>query len=297
MDPRRLLIFRTVARLGSLSAAAAELGWTQPAVGQHMQRLERELGVPLMLRSVRGITLTSAGTTLLGHADAMAARLTAAEDELRELATLRAGSLRIAAFPSACAVLVPPMLRQLGERAPDLDVRLTEVEPPEARALVLAGDADLALTFEYVTTSETAELVSVELFADELRAVVAADHRLAGRKRLSLTDLASERWVAGCPRCETHLLYLSEVAGFSPDIRHRSDDYVVVQRLVAAGLAVALLSDLALEAAPTAGVVAIPLRPRPERRVEVLFRPELAGSAAITAALEALRAKKARVGV
>ncbi|WP_328990962.1 LysR family transcriptional regulator [Kribbella sp. NBC_01245] len=295
MDPRRLLIFRTVARLGSLSAAAADLGWTQPAVGQHMQRLERELGVPLMLRSVRGITLTSAGTTLLAHADAMAARLTAAEEELRELATLRAGSLRIAAFPSACAVLVPPMLRELAERAPDLDVRLTEVEPPEARALVLAGDADLALTFEYTEVPE-AELVAVELFADELRAVVAADHRMAGRKRLALTDLAAERWVAGCPRCETHLLLLSEAAGFSPDIRHRSDDYVVVQRLVAAGLAVALLSELALEAAPTAGVVAIPIRPRPGRRVEVLFRPEMARSAAVAAALEALRGQKARVG-
>ncbi|MFC0628808.1 LysR family transcriptional regulator [Kribbella deserti] len=293
MDPRRLLIFRTVARLGSLSAAAADLGWTQPAVGQHMQRLERELGLPLMLRSVRGITLTPAGTALLAHADAMAARLTAAEEELRELATLQAGSLRIAAFPSACAVLVPPLLRELADRAPQLDVRLTEVEPPEARALVLAGDADVALTFDYGPAPESAELIAVQLFSDELRAVVAADHPLAARKRVALTDLAAERWVAGCPRCETHLLQLSEQAGFGPDIRHRSDDYVVVQRLVAAGLAVALLSDLALEAAPTAGVVAIPIRPRPGRRVEVLFRPELAGSAAVTTALDVLHRQSA----
>lgn len=290
LDPRRLLIFREVARLGSLSAAATALGWTQPAVGQHMQRLERDVGIPLMLRSVRGITLTEAGTALLAHADALASRLTAAETELRAFASMELGTLSLAAFPSAAATLVPPALAQLESRAPALEVRLTEAEPPEARALVTSGEADLALIFEHQSDAVSGELVVVPLLEDPLRAVVPADHRLAGRIRpIALADLADERWVAGCPRCEENLLATTRAAGFVPDVRHRTDDYVVAQRLVAEGLAVTLLPGLALLAAPGKGVAVLPVRTSPVRRVGVLVRTELLQSAAVVAAIEALR--------
>jgi DNA-binding transcriptional LysR family regulator len=290
MDVRRLLIFREVARLGSLSKAAEALGWTQPAVGQHMQRLEREVGIPLMLRSVRGITLTEAGTALLVHADAMAARLSAAESELQALATLQQGTLSLVAFPSAAAVLVPPALAELATRAPDLDVRLTQAEPPEARAEVLAGNADLALVFDHLGQPEHGDLVTEKLFEDPLRAVLPAGHRLARRgKPVALGDLAGERWIAGCPRCEAHLMSATAEAGFVPDVRHRTDDYVVVQRLVAEGLAVTLLPQLALTAAPGRAVVALPVRTSPRRTVSVLFRAEMRRNAAVVAAIDALR--------
>src|SRR5689334_9012806 len=125
MDPRRLLIFREVARHGSLSRAASTLGWTQPAVSQHVQRLERDLGLPLVLRSPRGITLTEAGAKLLTHADALAARLSVADSDMHDLAALQAGTLKLVAFPSAAAVLVPPVLAALPAT---LDVRLSEAE-------------------------------------------------------------------------------------------------------------------------------------------------------------------------
>ncbi|ADB35046.1 transcriptional regulator, LysR family [Kribbella flavida DSM 17836] len=286
-----MLIFREVARLGSLSRAATALGWTQPAVSQHMQRLEREVGLPLILRSARGITLTEAGSVLLGHADALAARLGAAEAELQELASLRKGSLRLVAFPSAAAVLVPPLLAELATSAPDLDVRLTEAEPPEARDQVLSGEVDLALTFTHHRTAATGgDLLEVVLFEDDLRAVVPADHRLAGRKRaIDLAELADERWIAGCPRCEEHLVSATAEAGFVPDVRHRTDDYVVVQRLVAEGLAVTLLPQLALTAAPNPHVRALAVRSSPRRRVSAILRAELTGNPAVAAAVEALR--------
>jgi DNA-binding transcriptional LysR family regulator len=290
MDPKRLLIFREVARLGSLSKAAEALGWTQPAVGQHMQRLEREAGIPLMLRSVRGITLTEAGNALLVHADAMAARLSAADAELQALATLQQGTLSLVAFPSAAAVLIPPALAELAARAPDLDVRLTQLEPPEARAEVLAGTADLALVFDHLDLPEHGDLITEKLFEDPLRAVLATRHRLARRgKPIALADLAEERWITGCPRCEAHLMSATAAAGFVPDVRHRTDDYVVVQRLVAEGLAVTLLPQLALTAAPGRGVVALPVRTSPRRVVAVLLRAEMRRNAAVVAAIEALR--------
>jgi DNA-binding transcriptional LysR family regulator len=291
LDPRRLLIFREVARHGSLSAAATSLGWTQPAVGQHMQRLERDVGIPLMLRSVRGVTLTEAGTALLTHADALASRLTAAQTELQALASLQAGTLSVAAFPSAAAVLVPPALARLEAHAPALEVRLTEAEPPQARALVAGGDADLAIVFDYDTPAEhDGDLTTLPLFTDPLRAVLPADHRLAVRGRpVGLKELAGERWIAGCPRCEAHLLSITRAAGFVPDVRHRTDDYVVVQRLVAEGLAVTLLPQLALTAAPSGAVVALGVRTSPRRAVGVLLRTEMTKNAAVVAAIDALR--------
>ena len=113
MDPGRLLLFRTVARAGSLSAAARELATTQPAVSQQLRLLEREAGLPLALRGARGITLTEAGQRLLMRADEVAAHLHMADEELAGLAQLGAGRVRLVAFPSAAATLVPDALQAL----------------------------------------------------------------------------------------------------------------------------------------------------------------------------------------
>ncbi|HYO34982.1 MAG TPA: LysR family transcriptional regulator, partial [Geodermatophilus sp.] len=113
MDPRRLLVFREVARAGSLAGAARALGWTQPAVSQQVKRLEVETGTPLVVREGRGVTLTEAGRRLLRHAEAIADRLAAAEQDVAALTGLATGVVRIAAFPTAAAVLVPPALAAL----------------------------------------------------------------------------------------------------------------------------------------------------------------------------------------
>ena len=147
MDPRRLLIFRAVARAGSISAAARELGWTQPAVSQHLRALERSAGCTLLLRGAGGVELTEPGRVLLARADALAVQLHMAEEELADLTGLRRGRVRLAAYPSAAATLVPRAVAGLRARHPDVDVELTEAEPPEALALLSAGDADLALVF------------------------------------------------------------------------------------------------------------------------------------------------------
>jgi len=301
LDPRRLLIFREVARRGSLSAAAVALGWTQPAVGQHLHRLERDLGLTLALRSSRGVTLTEAGNTLLVHADAVAARLLAAGEDMLTLTTLHGGRLRLVAFPSASALLVPPALVDLAQRAPDLDVRLTELEPPEARALVLAGEADLAVTFHYGDSDPDLhrDLVAVPLLDDPVVAVLPAAHPLAGRQdspaSIKLSELADERWIAGCERCRSHLLDEAAAAGFTPDIRHSTDDYVVVQNLVGAGLGIALLPRLAVTAAPNRGIRVLNLVTDPMRHISVIARHEMTGTPSVRAAVQAVRASAAQL--
>ncbi|TFV52515.1 LysR family transcriptional regulator [Blastococcus sp. TF02A-35] len=274
VDPRRLLVFRTVGRAGSMSAAARELGWTAPAVSQQLKRLERDLGQPLLLRSARGIRLTEAGQVLLRHADAIAARLGVAAEELSALADLRAGRVRLAAFPSASATLVPRAMRQLAERFPELQVRLTEADPAVARQLLLAGEVDLALLFAYDEEGESFEdLVTLPLADDPIRAVLPPGHPRAADPEVSLADLSDEQWVAGCVRCRTHLMECAAVAGFTPDIRHVTDDYVVTQTLVAAGLGVALLPELALAAASPSHTVTAALVPPQGRRLLLAHAP------------------------
>jgi molybdate transport repressor ModE-like protein len=95
MDPKRMLIFRAVARAGSISGAARELGWTQPAVSQHLRALERSAGCALLLRGPGGVQLTEPGRVLLTRADAVAVQLHMAEEELVALSELRRGRVLI----------------------------------------------------------------------------------------------------------------------------------------------------------------------------------------------------------
>jgi molybdate transport repressor ModE-like protein len=256
MDPKRLLIFRAVARAGSISAAARDLGWTQPAVSQHLRALERSAGCALLLRGAGGVELTEPGRVLLARADALAVQLHMAEEELADLTALRRGRVRLAAYPSAAATLVPRAVAGLRARHPDIDVELTEAEPPEALALLATGDADLALVFSYdgLPPTDGAGLAWRPLADEPVALVVGADHRAATRRRLTLADLAGEPWIVGCERCRAHALLVCAEAGFEPVVRHTSDDYVVVQNLVAVGLGVTLLPRSALDAFQHPGV-------------------------------------------
>ena len=142
---RHLQVFREVARLGSLSAAAEALAYTQPAVSQQMAALERRAGVPLLYRTTRGVRLTDAGEALLRHADAIVAEQTVAERELEAIAGLRGGRVRMASFPTAGAALVPAAVSLFSARYPDVALSVLEAEPEESVPMLAAGELDVAL--------------------------------------------------------------------------------------------------------------------------------------------------------
>jgi len=289
LDPRRLLILRTVAAAGSISAGARELGWTQPAITQHLNTLERSAGTPLLFRHAGGVTPTEAGRVLLGHAEALHAHLDAAAAELEELRQLRRGTVRLAAFPSALATLVPPALARL---EPGLEVQLTEAEPPEALDLLREGRVDVALVFSYA--EDTAQVADhafghVDLADDPVDLVLPAAHPAATVAGLRLSDLAGENWVAGCVRCREHLVHNTRAAGFEPRIRHETDDYVVVQSLVGQGLAVAVLPRTALAAYRSPAVVTRPLPELTGRRILARYRTGADRVPSVRATLLALR--------
>lgn len=253
----------------------------------------------LVVRAGRGVALTEAGEILVRHADAVHARLAAAEREVAALADLRAGRVRLAAFPSAAATLLPAALAMLAAVHPGVDVGLTEVEPPEARELLLAGSCDVAVVFGYDDVPDDPTAVEHRaLLTEPMLGVLPRGHRLAGRRRVRLADLRDERWIAGCPRCREHLLAAAGRAGVVPDVRHETDDYVVTQELVAAGLGVALLARLALDAVVRPGVAVVQVADAGSRDVAVVLRRGAGAVPAVRAAGEALqRAAAARSGV
>lgn len=255
VELRRVMIFRSVARAGSISAAARELGWTQPAVSQHLAALEREAGMPLLLRGPRGVELTEAGRLLLARADAVAGQLHLADEELAAVAQLRRGSVRLAAYPSALATVVPKAVAAVHRRYPDVDVALVDAEPPEALALLERGEIDLALVFGYDRSTDLGPGMRRRSIGTEPVQLIVPSMSPYAAGRVELADLAGEQWIVGCERCRTHLLELCHDAGFAPIERHTTDDYVVRQSLVAAGLGVTLLPEAALTAFRHPGVV------------------------------------------
>ncbi len=282
LDVTRLRVLVAVARYGSVTAAARALNYAQPSVSHHLARLEAETGTKLIQRAGRGIRLTDAGRLLAERAAEVIGRLDAAENELAAYTGLRAGRLRLAAFPSALGTIVPAAAAMLREHQPGVDLRLTEAEPPEALRMLRAGYVDVALVFRYsaepdglaVTGREgkTADDESGIDLAEGLREKLVLDEPVhlvtpasgqqaqAGQEPpAELTGYARHRWIAGCDRCRANLLRQCALAGFTPKIAFTTDDYVAVQALVAADLGVSTLPALCLRAARNPGIRTVPL--------------------------------------
>ncbi|WP_347042780.1 LysR family transcriptional regulator [Brachybacterium nesterenkovii] len=293
MDPRRLLIFRTVVRNGSIGAGARELGWTQPAVSQHLAALEKEIGTQLLLRSSSGVTPTEAGRRLASHAEAVAAQLQAAEEELADITALRRGRVRFATFPSAAAVLLPPALARMRETAPGVDVSFEELEPPDAIPALMDNQVDLALVFRYGCTDVDAEgtLEWTPLLEDRVLAILPAEHERAHDPELALADLRGEDWIAGCERCRANLMANARSAGFTPHVRYSTDDATVVHRLIEHGAGVALMPEITLEAAPSDRVVVRTLPELTNRTIGLINRKGAMAIPAVAALRDALAAE------
>ncbi|NQX13631.1 LysR family transcriptional regulator [Microbacteriaceae bacterium VKM Ac-2855] len=296
LDLQTLTIMRAIADSGSITAAARSLGYSQPAITQHLQRAERRLGLALVTRAGRSVRLTEAGAVLARHAVSVSASLTAAGDELALLSGVQTGRVTVAGFPTASATLVPRLLAMVRERHPGLTVRYLEAEPPEAITLLRDGGCDLAFTFSYAGDRQDPHgprsesgFSMVDLADDEMVLAIPRTHPLAGESGpLALNGLAAEEWIGGCPLCRGHLLAACHDAGFSPTIGYETDNFVAMTAMVAAGLGMALVPQLSVRSASLPdGVVVRTVAPRIDRRIHLLAgqgRERIPAVAAVRAA-------------
>ncbi len=313
LDVTRLRVLVAVQRYGSVTAAARALNYAQPSVSHHLARLEAETGIKLIQRAGRGIRLTDAGRLLAERAAEVIGRLDAAEDELAAYTGLRAGRLRLAAFPSALGTIVPAAAAMLRGHQPSVDLRLSEAEPPEALRMLRAGYVDVAVIFRYFpdgpgpavpATAESADppggvddedegiditegLREWLLLDEPVHLVISAHGTEAPAPDLS--RYARHRWIAGCDRCRANLLRHCAAAGFVPKVAFTTDDYVAVQALVAADLGVSTLPALCLRAARHPGVKTVPLAGT-RRQVFAVRYGDPPDPPAVTALIDVLRA-------
>ena len=250
LSPNRLVVLREVVATGSFSAAADELAYSQSAVSQAIAALEAEVGAQLIERRRGGVRPTPAGAALIAHIGGILARMETAEAEVEAISAGRGGRLRTASFPTAGATLMPEAIARFRASHPGVDVSLEEGEPEEIGPRLRAGEFDLVLLFEFEGVGERlgAGMRRFELLEDPLHLALPGDHALAGRRRLRLEDLRGESWVqtSEASPCARHVVRSCHAAGFEPRVSFESDDYQTVQGLVAAGVGVALIPELAL---------------------------------------------------
>jgi DNA-binding transcriptional LysR family regulator len=277
----QLRILDAIRRHGSVTAAAKELHYTQPSLSHHVARLEAQTGTPLLQRVGRGIRLTEAGRLLAERAAEIIGRVDSATAELTTLAGLDAGRVRLAGFGSVMSSLVAHAAAILARRHPGLELELVDTHPEDAVRRLRAGQADVAVIFRYTDTAPEDDDVRLTHLLDDPLYLLTTDGG---------TTLAAHRdrpWIAGCERCRSHLVEMCAAAGFTPRLAHTTDDMVVMQSLVAAGMGVTTIPGLALRAhrhpALTATRLAVP--PRRIHAATYGEPPDPPATAALVAAL------------
>ena len=279
-----------LSRLGTVSAAAESLGFSQSTVSHQLAALSRATGAVLLTRAGRGVRLTEEGRALAARGQEILDLLDRTEREAISMARAEAGRVRLAAFPSAVASLVPGVLDVVGRQHPGLEVELVDAEPPEALDALRRGRVDAALSFSYVDDDAGEGLQAVHLLDDVLYLVSHPGGITC------VADGARCRWVTGCARCREELIVVGRANGFAPETAYASDDYVAVQALVAAGVGAALLPGMALSAYRHEGVQVRPLT-REHRRVEVVTRAERPRPLAVDVLVEACRTAARRTSL
>lgn len=302
VDLRRLRVLRMVHEYGTVTAASDLLGLTPSAVSHQLRQLAREVGVTILVREGRGVRLTPAGRRLVAHADALQAVWEQARADLGALEDGDVGLVRLGAGTSALVELAVPAAARVSAVVPAAEVRLRELErADDGLDLLRADELDVALVAATATGPplDDPRIEQAPLLGDPLDLVVPADHPLADRARVELTDTAREPWILPAPGAwDCHELVGSAcaAAGFAPNVLHRATSTAAIERLVGAGHGVTLLPRLA--ALGTGGtVVRVPLAgdPPPARRLLTCVRRGSAEQPLIARALMALRNQAAEV--
>ena len=237
MDTARLTVFREVASFGSFTAAAKSLRYTQSAVSRQIAVLEDELGVALFDRGARGVRLTEEGRTLLTHAEAVLDRLDVARREIAALRELDGGRLRIGAFPTAGAVLVPDAMVAFQKDFPSVELSFSDGLSGRLADRLRAGELDVVVLGAALDGA-------THLLDDPLFVALPQKHRLVGRKSVRLAELSAERWIAGSTTVEDTLIAACLRSGFRPAVHYVVQEWTTKLGLVAAGLGVTLVPGL-----------------------------------------------------
>jgi len=267
LDIKRLQILLAIVEEGSVTSAAAALGYTPSAISQQLLRLEREAGQPLLDRHARGMTPTDAGLMLATHARKVLRQLAAAESDLADIAGVRRGSVTLGTFPTVGSSFLPLAVRRYRELFPNITLTISSGREDHLVRMLEEGKVAMSFLWDYEWQRvDNEDLVLTELFTDPTVLLVGSTHRLARRRTVRMADLAAEPWIiraGGHPVVEV-LQRSAVAAGFTPTIAFQANDYQEAQAMVSVGLGFWSHTDPAASGAPPSSLSTTSLwRPRP----------------------------------
>nr|WP_312230339.1 LysR family transcriptional regulator [Pseudomonas sp.] len=293
MDLIRLRTLRELARCGTMAATAEFLHLTPSAVSQQVARLEREAEVALIERRGRGVVLTPAGTRLVAHVERILVILDEARSELAQMRSEIAGELRVAAFPSIAVALVAPIVHNLRQAYPRLEVVVADLEPRESLSALSAWQIDVAVVDDLAGASKARQehYELIPLTEDRLHVLLPASHPLAARSTLTIADLQEEAWALDSTNSSfgEFIANLCRRSGFTPRINAHCAGFEMVAAMVASGNSISVVSGLRL-LRPVEGVTAVRLAPAIQRKIFLAYRKGERKHPAVTVFLdEAIR--------
>lgn len=259
----QLRTFVTVAEEGGFSAAGRRLGLSQPAVSRAVGALERELGLPLLIRGGNGLSLTAAGATTLTHAREVLRHMALLRTEVAGLTGDVVGTLSLGSLTSVTAALIAPQLRIFAERHPAVSIRLLEGGEDEVRDWLDQGAVEAGVVSLPARGLETAELGNQLMVA-----VVPAPSWLVSKDVVSYAELAKEPFVLGTAGCAEVFTPVAQQLGVEFDVAFQARDMSAVIEIVRAGLGVSILPGAAISQLPD-GVAVRPLVPETVRKLGV----------------------------
>ncbi|MEH0824192.1 LysR family transcriptional regulator [Micromonospora sp. CPCC 205714] len=290
IDVRRMQVLRAVVTSGSVTAAAAHLGYTPSAVSQQVAALEKEAGIALLERVGRGVQPTAAGRLLTKHAAIISQHVAEAETALADLRAGHTGRLTIRYFASVGPTLLAPALARLRREHPDVTIDPKLTDPDDPMPDVEQGNADLAIVVRRASDERRQGIRVVHLLDDAYQAVLPTGHPLSVQRVIDLADLAGEPWVGSEPPgpCLEPIIDACAAAGFTPDFVAKSEDYATAQGFVAAGLGISLIPRLGLSTRHPGVTIRPVRRPDPVRTIYAAVREISLDQPALRALIDAL---------
>ncbi len=293
---RQVATFVCLAETQSFRRAAERLRLSQPAVSAHIRELERQVGVPLVHRTTRHVSLTNEGKAFAARARRALDELEMASQDLRELAAVHRGRVVVACIVPMMAMVVPTVIKRVRELYPALEIEIRDVLSAQLDALITSGEADFGIGPRPSGTQVT----FTRLDRDDFVAAVPQDHPLAGREEISLKELAeypiitTTRNTNARTVLERALHELHQTVQPAFELVH----HLSVGKMVEAGLGVTLLPRSAVGSMSSARIVTVELKaPRIFRELGLITRREYQFSPAAQAFVTVLKQFFAKSGV
>ena len=290
---RQLHVFQSVATTHNFSRTGDAVGLTQPAVSRSITELEAQLGLKLLNRTTREVTLTDAGQRLAARLPRVLEDLDNTLLDVRGMATERRGRVRVASSPTLSANLMPECIAQCQQRLPGLELVLLDRIQSAVLASVLSGEVDFGVVID---PGERDALECETILTEPFCLACPPDHRLARKRQVRWADLAGESLVlldhaSGSRRLIDRALADHAVqCTVAQEVGHTT----TIFRMLDAGLGISVIPTLALPPEGLARLVVRPLVPRVDRDIVLVHRRNRALPPVAQAAWDLVRAVAAQ---